>query len=178
MDKSNQYNLELSDLLFKPFRAAEEPMAATNIALILTSALNNVMIPEDVSVITEIDSATLPSVKANHFFVEVFLEIISNAVEAMQDVAIKKLVISASSDDSSVSVSFLDSGIGISDEDQEKIFDLFTSRDRKKESSHFGFGLWWVRMFMRDIGGDINVVSRHGEGAMFTLKFTRGMMKK
>ena len=170
ISQNNQYTLELSDLLFKPFRASEEPMSETSIGLILNSAIRNSGLSEDIIIKTEYSSSTLPMVKANHFFTEVFLEIITNGAEAMRDSPTRVLTISASSVEKWVYIFFSDTGIGIAPEDQEKIFDLFSSRDRKKESNHFGFGLWWVRMFLRDVGGDIEVKSEEGYGATFTIK--------
>ncbi|HEY8142815.1 MAG TPA: ATP-binding protein, partial [Kofleriaceae bacterium] len=62
-----------------------------------------------------------------------------------------------------------DRGIGISPEDQQRIFQRF---ERAVSSRHFGglgLGLWIVRQIVDAHGGSIEVESRPGKGAAFAV---------
>lgn len=62
-----------------------------------------------------------------------------------------------------------DSGIGIKEEDQEKLFNLFGFLDSTKEinTGGIGLGLHISRMIVRQFGGEIICKSKFGEGASF-----------
>jgi GAF domain-containing protein len=169
---SNQYLLDLSTVLIKPYRAIEEHMALSDVTLLVNGAIKSAKISAEIKVETDY-APGLPLVKINRFFIEAFLEIITNAVEAMQSSPIKALTIRAAYDDNWVKVIFRDTGIGIPEGNQEKIFELFTTRNAQKSNRHFGFGLWWVRTFLRDIGGDIKVESQVNQGTTFTILLPR-----
>jgi GAF domain-containing protein len=172
ISRNNQYLLDLSTVLLKPFRAFEERTALSNVELQVSGALHSARIPEHIKVVTSY-SAQLPLVRANRFFVEVFLEIITNAVAAMRSSPTKVLRISTDYDDNWVRVSFSDTGKGIPEKDQARIFELFGSPGTDKERTHVGFGLWWIRTFLRDLGGDIEVKSQPNMGATFTIRLPR-----
>jgi nitrogen-specific signal transduction histidine kinase len=70
-------------------------------------------------------------------------------------------------------ISVEDTGIGISAENQRKIFEKFF-REKRKETSGIpgtGLGLWLVKEIMRRSGGDIFFESREGKGSKFTFYF-------
>jgi GAF domain-containing protein len=171
--RNNQYLLDLSTVLFKPSQAFEERMALSDIALLVNGAVNNAEIPKDVKVEIHLP-AELPPVNANRFFVEVFVEIIANAIQAMQNSATKLLTVSAEHGDNWVNVSFTDTGFGIPEEKLSGIFGLFTPRAERKKGKHLGFGLWWVKTFLRDIGGDIKIKSQVNKGTTVTVQLPRG----
>ncbi|MDI1436899.1 ATP-binding protein [Polyangium sorediatum] len=62
-----------------------------------------------------------------------------------------------------------DRGIGIPAEAQGRIFERF---ERAVPASHyggFGLGLWIVRQFVEQMGGQVSVASTEGQGATFTV---------
>jgi signal transduction histidine kinase len=62
-----------------------------------------------------------------------------------------------------------DTGTGIPPEIQKKIFELnFTTKAEKGKG--LGFGLWWVRNFVRRARGDITIRSSPGGGTEVTIK--------
>lgn len=65
----------------------------------------------------------------------------------------------------------IDTGIGIKEEDLEKVFGAFEQVDvknnRKKEGS--GLGLSIAKSFAKMMGGDITVESEYGRGTIFTV---------
>ncbi|MCD1147686.1 HAMP domain-containing histidine kinase [Peptoniphilus sp. KCTC 25270] len=68
-----------------------------------------------------------------------------------------------------------DRGIGISLEDQKKIFDLFyrTDQSRSRETGGFGIGLSLTENIVKTLGGKIAVVSKEGKGSEFILEFPK-----
>lgn len=83
-------------------------------------------------------------------------------------------VVAKKSSDSYLSISVSDSGVGISDEDKEHIFDLFYQCEKNKEagleneiSVGSGIGLHLVKEFVEMHYGSITVDSKVGEGSSF-----------
>jgi two-component system, OmpR family, sensor kinase len=62
-----------------------------------------------------------------------------------------------------------DQGIGISEEDQARIFDAFERAVTRREPGGFGIGLWVVRQLVDAMHGEIQVTSRPAEGSTFTV---------
>jgi signal transduction histidine kinase len=62
-----------------------------------------------------------------------------------------------------------DQGIGISDEDQTRIFEAYERGAGVRPAGGFGLGLWIVRRLAAAMGGTIAVESQPGQGATFTV---------
>lgn len=70
-------------------------------------------------------------------------------------------------------ISFEDTGIGISGEEQRRLFERFY-RIKSKETagiSGTGLGLWIVKNLCQQMGGDVTVESIKGVGSKFTISF-------
>ena len=172
IERNNQYLLEMSDLLFKPVDASRQDLKRAEINLLVADALHSIDIPSDVDIQVEENIHNLPQVSVNRSFVEVFVEIINNALVAMKASIVKKIIINGQVVNNFVEISFQDTGPGISEDDQETLFDLF---DRLPDSSenmgkHRGFGLWWVKSFLSSVGGDLLCKSVMGEGTNFIVQ--------
>ena len=74
-------------------------------------------------------------------------------------------------DDGKGEISVSDDGIGIPLADQPRIFERFyrVDKDRSREKGGTGLGLAIVKHVARLHGGDVTVVSRPGEGCIFTI---------
>lgn len=72
-------------------------------------------------------------------------------------------------DDGRVRLSVSDNGVGISVEDQSRIFQRFYRCDWSRSEYGNGLGLSLALAFVRAHGGDITVHSRVGEGSSFTV---------
>jgi len=77
--------------------------------------------------------------------------------------------------DSTIRIAISDTGIGISDEDKEKIFDKFyrsDSEDVRQRSGH-GLGLALTKDIVNLHNGRLSVNSVPGEGTEFTVEFQK-----
>lgn len=76
----------------------------------------------------------------------------------------------------SVKIHISDTGIGISEEQQAKIFDRFSQADSsdKRSYSGTGIGLAMVKEYVEMHGGSISVASEPGKGSTFTMQFKAG----
>ena len=72
-----------------------------------------------------------------------------------------------------VTVHVVDTGIGISKEEQAKVFDHFAQAKQDVETAGLGTGLGLAisRKLARLMGGDIKLTSELGKGSVFTLTF-------
>ncbi len=67
-----------------------------------------------------------------------------------------------------------DRGIGISPEDQAKIFERFERAVSRRSYGGMGLGLWIARQIVEAHGGEILVTSRTGEGSRFHVELPSG----
>lgn len=97
------------------------------------------------------------------------LNVVSNAIDACQDVEQGRVEVATELDDKAgiVRVTVEDSGEGIEPEDLRRIFTVFESR---KGSRGTGLGLPVSQKILNEHGGDILVSSTLGEGSCFVLE--------
>jgi signal transduction histidine kinase len=117
---------------------------------------------------TQLDPADL-SIEADLELIEqVLINLIQNAMEAMQETSDPKLTINAWENESGqVQISVSDNGAGISNEMLERIFLPFYSTKTNKS----GIGLSLSQQIMMQHHGRLEVKSESGEGAAFILVF-------
>jgi C4-dicarboxylate-specific signal transduction histidine kinase len=98
---------------------------------------------------------------------QVFINLLTNARDAVADAPRKEIRISGAVDSEAVRITFADSGHGIPPGLEARIFDpFFTTKDVGKGT---GLGLSITYGIIKDLGGTISVVSRPGEGATFLI---------
>jgi len=98
---------------------------------------------------------------------QVFVNLLTNARDAMADSPRKAIRISTSAGSADVEVVFSDTGHGIPPGLEQRIFDpFFTTKDVGKGT---GLGLSITYGIIKDHGGTISVVSPPGEGATFRI---------
>lgn len=104
-------------------------------------------------------NSDVPRIYIDHLQMrQAFINIIKNAIEAMTKNG--RLVIRTALEDSRIKISFTDNGIGIPEDELDKIFEPYYST--KREGS--GLGLVIVHRVIRDHGGTIEVKSKLGRG--------------
>ena len=99
---------------------------------------------------------------------QVLLNLLSNATRFTP--AGGKIRIEAKVNGGFCQVSVVDNGIGIKEEDQERVFEAFTQGETlpDKERMGTGLGLTLTRQFIEMSGGSIWVESKYGKGSSFT----------
>ena len=98
---------------------------------------------------------------------QVFINLLSNAIKYSPKKKRVELTMSAS--DKTVTISVRDYGLGISQEYQKHIFERFYRIDHQKQGSigGLGIGLYIVAEVVKRHGGTITVESCRGEGSTF-----------
>ena len=83
--------------------------------------------------------------------------------------------ISTQAENSQVVIQVQDNGIGISQADQQRIFDRFYRVDKSRSRTHggIGLGLAIIKKIVDDHGGTISVESTLGEGSTFRMSLPR-----
>lgn len=101
---------------------------------------------------------------------QVIINIISNAIKYTPNKG--EIFVSCFTQSDDVYISIKDSGIGISEEDKEYIFERFyrTDKSRARETGGVGIGLTISRKIVKAHGGSINVYSKLDEGSNFIIK--------
>jgi PAS domain S-box-containing protein len=146
-------------------RSRPPVMNKTDINRMAIEALACVSIPEEIEVITQLDE-TIPLKMAEDVQIrQVFENIILNAVQAMPDggqLMLKSYVLN----NKYIVVSTSDTGVGIAEENKDKIFEpLFTLK-----AKGLGLGLAIIKTMVETHGGIIEFESEPGKGTTFQVK--------
>ena len=112
--------------------------------------------------------AALPSVALDRDQLEqVFFNLVKNALEAMRDGG--SIAIALDSDDNDVSVTFRDSGVGMTADQLAHLFEPY----RTSKENGTGLGLMISARIVTDHGGTIAAESQPGRGTTFTVRLPR-----
>jgi signal transduction histidine kinase len=95
---------------------------------------------------------------------QVLSNLLSNALKYGNG---KPIVVTARAEGSQVLLAVHDQGIGISLEDQARIFERFERAVPGRNYSGFGVGLWICKQIVDALGGTIRVQSTPGQGSTF-----------
>ena len=98
---------------------------------------------------------------------QVFINLITNAVEAMPQGGGLTVATETAFDEKSVHVVFTDTGVGIASDDLPRIFEMFYSK--KPHVKGVGLGLSVSYGIIKRHGGRIDVKSDEGQGTSFTV---------
>jgi C4-dicarboxylate-specific signal transduction histidine kinase len=102
---------------------------------------------------------------------QVFLNLLTNARDAVADAPRKLIHISSGIDEGVANITFGDTGHGIPAGLEQRIFDpFFTTKEVGKGT---GLGLSITYGIIKDHGGTISVVNQPGEGATFLIQLPR-----
>jgi signal transduction histidine kinase len=99
---------------------------------------------------------------------QIWTNLISNAIKYTPEGG--RVVVSLAADESKLTGTVADSGIGIAEEDMPQLFQDFFRTDQAKASGEIGTGLGLVivKQVVDSYGGEIEVTSRLGQGTHFT----------
>jgi PAS domain S-box-containing protein len=159
VDRSRQIISNLLDFT----RIKQLKFAKANILVVIKNALSHVAVPDGITIQTLDNAGDLQLDVDSDLIQQVFINIITNAIQAMPQGG--NLSITIESDGDLVTVKFKDSGVGIPPENIPKLFEpLFTTK-----KSGIGLGLTLVKDIIDRHGGEINVESDEGLGTTFTI---------
>ena len=104
---------------------------------------------------------------------QVISNLLGNAVKFVREGVRPKVEISAEAKGESVRIWFEDNGIGIPQEVQHKLFQMFQRLHSPGEYEGTGMGLTIVRKAMERMGGKAGVESEPGRGSRFWIELRR-----
>ncbi|MEM1318625.1 MAG: ATP-binding protein [Bacteroidota bacterium] len=112
----------------------------------------------------------LPSITGNPtFLVQLFQNLLSNAIKFHHPDRAPIINITFQKTGMAHYISIRDNGIGIPEEYQSKIFDIFTKLHTRQEYEGSGIGLATCKKIVAAMGGGIHLQSTPGEGTSFTI---------
>lgn len=157
-------NRIIADLL--DFARIKKPLLqGTDLNELVTEAVSKSSMPANITVITNLDESIPPIAIDPIQIGQVFLNLIENAVHAMDKGG--TLTIFTRTTEGKIEVVFSDDGCGIPKENLKKIFEpLFTTKARG-----IGLGLAVSKGLAKVNGADIVVKSEEGKGSRFVVRF-------
>jgi len=102
---------------------------------------------------------------------QILLNLLSNACKFTKQGEVKLHVKKVGDDGNWIEIAVADTGIGMTPEQQVKLFEEFTQADSStaRQYGGTGLGLAITRKLVRMIGGDVTVTSKLGKGSVFTV---------
>lgn len=89
-----------------------------------------------------------------------------------------KIRLSTSSQEEEFRIEFRDTGIGIAEDELDLVFEKFYRASSAETEHGSGIGLSTARAIVRLHGGDIEVVSKLGEGSTFSIVLPRSLINR
>jgi signal transduction histidine kinase len=107
---------------------------------------------------------------------QILLNLLSNACKFTKAGEVKLAARKVSNGSSFVELAVSDTGIGMTAEQQAKLFEEFTQADATtaQKFGGTGLGLAITRKLARMMGGDVTVTSEPGKGSIFTVRLPSG----
>jgi signal transduction histidine kinase len=107
---------------------------------------------------------------------QILLNLLSNACKFTKEGEVKLAARKVSNGSSFVEFAVSDTGIGMTAEQQAKLFEEFTQADATtaQRFGGTGLGLAITRKLARMMGGDVTVTSEPGKGSVFTVRLPSG----
>jgi signal transduction histidine kinase len=107
---------------------------------------------------------------------QILLNLLSNACKFTKEGEVKLRAIRVSNGRHWIELSVSDTGIGMTPEQQAKLFEEFSQADRTtgQRFGGTGLGLAITRKLARMMGGEVTVASEPGKGSVFTVRLPGG----
>lgn len=167
MAENAEHALEIPDQMR---RLIGTPQESADVNAQVEAGIAAVRIPRHIELMTDL-AAGLPNIACTALDRAVE-NLLTNAVKAMRDRP-GPLYVSTSIDDRLprepfVVISVQDSGVGMTKDEVDHLFDPQQARRR---GSGLGFGMTWVRSWVRRTQGLIDIQSEHGAGTTVSIRF-------
>jgi signal transduction histidine kinase len=154
---------------------AHEPMNMVDFIDDCMSIIDGQLVGRKITFVKEYDNLPHPFVYGDELHMrQIFINILGNAVKFTPDggtITFRAQEISGYGEQVTYQFEFEDTGIGIREEFQEKIFEAFSQESDNSRTHYHGTGLGMAitKKYLDLMGGDITVKSRLGEGSCFTV---------
>lgn len=168
--RSSQKSIEMiRQLLYMArLRNAEEHIELINVNAIIEEVcarFESQIAEQNIEII--IEAPLLAGMGHAPWLEEVFANLIGNAIKYMgDDNQNPQIIIRSQADEKWIYYEIIDNGVGIKEEDQNKLFELF-SRVNMIKREGFGLGLSIVHRIITKLGGQVGVKSELGHGSTF-----------
>jgi GAF domain-containing protein len=169
-DKANRIEALANSVLeqFRSFRDRYKDIDPIELDInqIIRAAIRELPIPQNITVIEDLNDSLSKTFGAEEHLKEVFRNLVANAVEAMPTGG--ELFVTSTQVSDSIVIKIQDSGTGISDKILPQLFERGFST--KIEGQGLGYGLWWVQIYLNRIGGHIELEATEMDvGSIFTV---------
>ncbi|KKD58898.1 ATPase [Grimontia sp. AD028] len=153
-------------------RKSDGKISSVEVMPVINDAIA-LFVSRDVPIALDCHLDQTQSVIANPIRLEqVLVNLLSNAVDAVEKTENPLIVMSVNCDEEGVSIKVKDNGKGIPSEDIPHIFDPFYTR--KDVGKGLGLGLSIAFNIIKDFGGSIRVYSQPGQGSEFVVHLEQG----
>jgi signal transduction histidine kinase/CheY-like chemotaxis protein/putative methionine-R-sulfoxide reductase with GAF domain len=152
-------------------KARGQVLKNVDVVATINIALKEMKIPENIKIENHLQTLNPVTIRANQNLSKVFKNLIGNACDAMPEGG--KLILDSQITSQYIDISVQDTGVGISDDFRDEIFDILSvfSKKRKDGGGH-GLGLWYCRAYVEACGGELpDPESTVGQGSKFTVRF-------
>ena len=107
---------------------------------------------------------------------QILLNLLSNACKFTKEGEVRLRARRVANGRDWIELAVADTGIGMTPEQQAKLFEEFTQADATTSQSFggTGLGLAITRKLARMMGGDVTVTSEPGKGSVFTVRLPGG----
>lgn len=141
----------------------KEKIDLSDLTLMILDSFKEMIKDDDIDLLADIEPEIY--IEADEVLI---MRLYNNVLENARKFTKSKISVALKSSDDKVSISISDDGIGIKDEDKEKIFDRFYQADTSRNKEGSGLGLSMVKWIAEVHDMSIDVRSTLGEGTTFT----------
>ena len=141
----------------------KEKIDLSDLTFMILDSFKEMIKDDDIDLLADIDPEIY--IEADEVLI---MRLYNNVLENARKFTKSKISVALKSSDDKVSISVSDDGIGIKDEDKEKIFDRFYQADTSRNKEGSGLGLSMVKWIAEVHDMSIDVRSTLGEGTTFT----------
>jgi signal transduction histidine kinase len=168
--------LDLAKIESGKMEVRPEDFSIRDVCESLTSLARPIAERKDIDLVCRLDEA-IPLLRQDPGKVrQILYNLLSNAIKFTPEGG--RVTLDARIEGRNVVIAVADTGIGIAEEDREKIFEKFRQAGQPgvadgvltREHQGTGLGLSIVRELARLLGGDVTLESRLGQGSTFTVR--------
>jgi two-component system phosphate regulon sensor histidine kinase PhoR len=165
-----RYLLSISRIDGGKVKETVESVDIRNLVIDTIKSMNMLAERNNITLQIDVKKSNIPNLHIDLLLIQEVIEnLIANAIA--YSISSGKVDIIVDASENTVSIAVRDTGIGISKEDQKKLFTKFfrSEKAKTKNIEGSGLGLYVVKSYVERWGGKINVESEEGKGSTFTI---------